>query len=127
MRLLLDELPAAVDGISRVVELLRAFGAVDLLPTPLLMLSRVRILTGNPMEARTCLEEAMTLVESIGGQLAVGEYFESEGICYSPRSPRSLVTGPHAWSTRLQHCVAGVEATTTLLDAAHGAPSGCWL
>ena len=78
VRLLLDELPAAVDGISRVVELLRAFGAVDLLPTPLLMLSRVRILTGNPMEARTCLEEAMTLVESIGGQLAVGEYFESE-------------------------------------------------
>ncbi len=64
---LLDDLAAAAQGLDLVVTAMRRFGVLDLLPSPLLLSSRLEFRRGDWARARIAAHEAASLVSSLGG------------------------------------------------------------
>jgi tetratricopeptide (TPR) repeat protein len=92
VHLLLDELDTAAAGIDLVVTTLRRSGAVDLLPVPLLVQSRVELRGGDWSTARVAAYEAASLVVSMGGSRSeVGSMLEPE--CAAAMAELEALTG----------------------------------
>jgi DNA-binding CsgD family transcriptional regulator len=76
---LLDDLAEASQRLGRVIAAMRQTGAIDLLPVPLLVQSRVELRRGDWSKARIAAHEAASLIESIGGSTSeVGGVFEPD-------------------------------------------------
>lgn len=64
---LLDDLAVAAQGLELVIAVMRRFGVLDLLPTPLLLQSRIEFRRGDWTRSRIAAHEALSLVSSLGG------------------------------------------------------------
>ena len=75
----LDDVPAAAQGLDIVIAAMRRYEVLDLLPTPLLLSARLEFRRGDWTRARITAYEAMSLVSSIGGSTSeAGSVLEPE-------------------------------------------------
>lgn len=89
---LLDDLAAAAHGLEFVIAAMRRFGVIDLLPTPLLLQSRLELRRGDWARSRIAAHEAHSLVSSLGGSASeAGSVLEPD--CVAAMAVLEAVTG----------------------------------
>lgn len=117
---LLDDLNVAAQGLEFVISAMRRFGVIDLLPTPLLLQSRLELRRGDWARSRIAAHEAYSLVSSLGGSASeTGSVLEAD--CAAAMAVLEAATGDaEACMRHARICLAFGTAHGTDFMIGHG-------